>query len=137
MDKTRLYVPAARLAVPTVQVMVAATAAEHPVAALPDVKSRAEQVEVVAGDPPDSVAAAAVLKYPGVKWKMILPLVIGSVVAVVNARVKVPVVVAPGTRSAETEAAADPLPPAVPPAVIAGTAPEPAVSIIIPAAVVV
>ena len=108
--------------------MVSATAAE--------VKVRAEQVEVVAGDPPTKVAAAAVLKYPGVKLKMILPMAIRTVVVVVNARVKVPVVAAPGTRSAATEAVAVPLPPAVPPAVIDGTVPEPKVSIKTPNKVV-
>ena len=94
-------------------------------------------MQVVAGDPPVKVAAAAVLNHPCVKLKTALPLVIGSVVAVVNARVKVPVVVAPGTRSAATEAAAVPLPLALPPAVIAGTEPEPAVSMTTEAAVAV
>ena len=113
--------------------------AEHPVAGVNEVKDRAEQVQVVAGDPPAKVAAAAVLNHPGVKLKMILPPVIGTFVWVVNARVKVPEVdaVAPGTRSAATEAAAVPLPLALPPAVIAGTEPEPAVSMITPAAVAV
>ena len=101
-----------------------------------EVKDR-EQVEVEAVDPTAKVAAAAVFNHPGVKLKTALPLVIGSVVVVVNARVEVPVVVAPGTRSAATEAAAVPLPLALPPAVIAGTEPEPAVSIITPPEVVV
>ena len=69
--------------------------AEHPLAGVNEVKDKAEQVEVVAGDPPVKVAAAAVLNHPCVILKTTLPLVIGSVVAVVNARVKVPVVVAP------------------------------------------
>ena len=107
--------------------------AEHPLAGVNEVKDRAEQVQVVAGDPPAKVAAAAVLNHPGVKLKTNLPPVVGRAVAVVNARVKVPVVVAPGTRSAATEAAAVPLPPAV----IAGTEPEPAVSMITPVAVAV
>ncbi len=115
---------------------MSATAAVHPAAALPAVNA-IEQVEVVAGDPPDKVAAAAPLNHPCVNLKMILPLVIGTFVWVVNARVKVPVVVAPGTRSAATEAAAVPLPLALPPAVIAGTEPEPGVSMITPAAVAV
>ena len=111
--------------------------AEHPVAGVNEVKDRAEQVQVVAGDPPAKVAAAAVLNHPGVKLKTTLPPVVGRAVAVVNARVKVPVVVAPGTRSAATEAAAVPLPLALPPAVIAGTEPEPAVSMTTPVAVAV
>jgi len=134
--KTRLYVPAARLAVPTVQVRVSSPAAVHPEAALPATKDRA-QVEVVAGDPPVKVAAVAVLNHPPVKLNTTLPLVIGRAVAVVNARVKVPVVVAPGTMSAATEAAAVPLPLALPPAVIAGTEPEPAVSMTTPVEVAV
>lgn len=57
-----MYVPPMRLAVPTVQVNVSQTAAEHPVAALPEFNERLEHVEVVAGVPPVKVAAAAVLK---------------------------------------------------------------------------
>ena len=111
--------------------------AGHPLAGVNEVKDRAEQVQVVAGDPPVKVAAAAVLNHPAVKLKTTLPPVVGRAVAVVNARVKVPVVVAPGTRSAATEAVAVPLPLALPPAVIAGTEPEPAVSMITPVAVAV
>ena len=97
-----------------------------------EVKVRAEQVEVVGGDPPVKVAAPAVLKYPGVKLKTILPMAIRKIVEVVNARVKVPTVAVPGIISAATEAVAIPLPLAVPPAVIDGTVPEPAVSMITP-----
>jgi hypothetical protein len=97
-----------------------------------EVKDRAEQVEVVAGDPPVKVVAAAPLKYPCVKLEVILPVVIGAVVAVVNARVKIPVVVASGTRSAATEAAAEPRTLALPTEVIARTEPELAVPIITP-----
>jgi len=117
---------------------MAATAALHPEAAVPG-ENAIEQVEVVAGDPPVKVAAAALLNHPCVKLKTILPLVIGTFVWVVNARVKVPAAfaVAPGTRSAATEAAAVPLPLAVPPTVIAGTEPEAGVSMMAPPLVVV
>ena len=119
------------MAVPTVQVRVSTPDAEHPLAGVNEVKDR-EQVEVEAVDPTAKVAAVAVLNHPGVKLKTTLPPVVGSVVAVLNARVKVPVVVVPGTRSAATEAAAVPLPLALPPAVIAGSEPEPAVSMTTP-----
>ena len=123
------------MAVPKVQVMVSNPGAEHPVAGMPEVKVRAEQVEVAAGDPPVNTADPAVLKYPGVNLKMILPMAIGKIVEVVNARVKVPTVTVPGIMSAATEAVAIPLPLAVPPAVIDGTVLEPAVSMITPTAV--
>jgi len=116
---------------------VSSPGAEHPLAGVNEVKDKAKQVQVVAGDPPVKVAASAVLNHPCVILNTMLPLVIGRAVAVVNARVKLPVVVAPGTRSAATEAAVVPLPLALPPAVIAGTEPEPAVSMITPAAVAV
>ena len=56
--------PAARLAAPTVQVMMSNPSAEHPLAGVNEVKDRAEQVQVVAGDPTAKVAAAAVLNHP-------------------------------------------------------------------------
>jgi hypothetical protein len=78
-------VPAARLAAPTMQVMVSNPGAEHPLAGVNEVKDRAEQVQVMAGDPTAKVAAAAVLNHPCVNLNTTFPLVIGSVVAVVNA----------------------------------------------------
>ena len=41
--------------------------AEHPLAGVNEVKDRAEQVQVVAGDPPAKVAAAAVLNIPSLQ----------------------------------------------------------------------
>jgi len=54
----------------------------------------------------------------------------GKSVSVLNASEKVPEVDVPGTMSAGTEAVAVPEPLADPPAVMAGTAPAPTVSII-------
>ncbi len=59
--------PAARLAVPTVQVRVSSPAAVHPLAGVNEVKDKAEQVQVVAGDPTAKVAAAAVLHIPSLQ----------------------------------------------------------------------
>jgi len=133
-DKTRVYEPGARLAVPTAQVMVCMTAAVHALAKLPAEKD-IEQVEVVL--PPVSVAVVAVFKYNGVKLKTILPPVLGTAVAIVNESDKVPVTDVPGIMSPATLAVAVPLPLAVPPTVIAGTEPEPAVSMITPVEVAV
>lgn len=130
-DKTREYEPAARLAVATEQMMVCITAAVHPVATLPAVNCTLEQVEVVAGLPPVSVAAVAVFKYDGVKLKTILPVSLGNAVMVVNEKVKVPDAVVPGIMSPLKLAVAVPLTLAVP-AVMAGTVPEAGVSITAP-----
>lgn len=78
----------------------------------------------------DAAVEVTVFKYLGDKLKMILPVSFGKVVEIVNCKVKLPVVVAPGTRSAGTEKAAVPTPLAVPPVVIAGSAPLAGVSII-------
>ena len=103
------------------------TAALHPVAALPAIKT-VVQVEVV--EPPVNTALVALARYPCGKLNVIFPLVIGTAVEVENARVNVPVVVVPGIMSvAGTDAVAVPLPLAVP-AVSAGTVLEPAVSMI-------
>lgn len=131
-DKTRVYEPGARLAVPTAQVMVCITAAVHPLAKLPVVNDTEEQVEVVAGLPPVSVAADAVFKYNGVKLKMTLPVLLGTAVAIVNESDKVPVTDVPGIMSPVALGVAVPLPLAVPPTVIAGTEPEAGVSITAP-----
>jgi len=136
-DKTRVYEPGARLAVPTAQVMVCMTAAVHPLAKLPVDNDTEEQVEVVAGLPPDNVAAVAVFKYNGVKLKTILPPVLGTAVAIVNESDKVPVTDVPGIMSPAALAVAVPLPLAVPPTVIAGTEPEAGVSMMAPPLVVV
>jgi len=134
-DKTRVYEPGARLAVPTAQVMVCMTAAVHALAKLPRDNDTEEQVEVVL--PPVSVAAVAVFKYNGVKLKTILPPVLGTAVAIVNESDKVPVTDVPGIMSPATLAVAVPLPLAVPPTVIAGTEPEAGVSMMAPPLVVV